>query len=104
MIPQVLLVACEHGHCRRKVFRAKIMKQSGAPVDVVLDAEASDWAYGARIKLTGVNSIGEQLARKLTLSQIHEAFAVRELYVEHSERCEVAMKRKPAARKREGHA
>lgn len=104
MTPQVPLVACEHRRCRRKVFRAKVMKQSGAPIDVILDGAPSTWVDGARVKLTGVNSIGEQLARRLTQSQIHEAFAVRELYVEHSERCEVAMKRKPTARKKEGHA
>lgn len=98
------VVPCEHGRCRRKVFPARIFKARGAPVDVVLDATPSTWAEGARIKLAGVNSMGQQLAEKLTSSQVHRAFAVKEMYVPHEQVCQVAQKRTGAKKKDGTHA
>lgn len=106
MTPRAPIVPCEHGRCRRKVFQARVWKQRGAPEVVVLDAEPVSWADGARIKLlqSGHLPDGVQLVKKLTNRMIHEAFAVPGLYVPHSERCEVALKRKGAAKKGAGHA
>lgn len=106
MIPRAPLRPCANTRCTRQVFDAKIVKDRGAPVDVVLDAQASTWAEGARIKLTTSDHLppGQQHAEKLTGAQIHRAFGVREMYVEHAEVCEADQRRKGAKKKDGTHA
>lgn len=87
--------ACEHHpRCSRPVLDAKIVKDRGAPVDVVLDAEPSTWAEGARIRLLAADHVPHQLAQRLTTAR--GAFAVTALYVEHRERCEAEQRRTKA--------
>jgi hypothetical protein len=86
------------------VFPGRIVKARGAPTDVVLDAEPSTWERGARIKLNGMQVAGFELAEKLTQSQIHKAFAVKEMYVPHAEVCEAAQKKTGAKKKDGTHA
>ena len=99
--PPELLRACSNTRCHRQVFDAKIVKRRGVPVDLVLDAEPSTWDNGARIRLIPSGHVAHQLVDKLTASQIHKAFAARELYVEHREVCE-GEQRKTKAKKADG--
>lgn len=93
---------CAHSRCGRRVFDAQLIKQKGAPVALVLDAEPRAWVDGARYKLkpTGAVTVTVQ---KLTAAQIHQAFGNVLLYVEHAEVCE-AEQRKKKAKKVDGHA
>lgn len=101
--PSVPLRACSNTRCKRRVFDAKIIKRKGVPVDVVIDAEPSTWADGARMKLLPSEHLPHQVVEKLTAAQIHRAFAVRALYVEHREVCQ-AEQHRTRAKKTEGHA
>jgi hypothetical protein len=92
---------CANTRCKRRVFDAKIIPAHGAPLDIVLDAQPLTWPDGARIKLLPSEHSPHQLAQKLTAAQIHQAFAVRELYVLHREVCQ-AEQRKTRAKKADG--
>lgn len=100
----VALRSCDNARCKRKVFDAKIIKAKGVPVDIVVDAAPSTWAAGARIKLLPSGHLPHQLVEKLTATQVHRAFAVRALYVEHKEVCQVAQRRTAAKKGRGVHA
>lgn len=94
---------CEHARCRRRVFDARHIKQRGAPVDLVLDAESRAWIDGARFKVMPTGQ-AVTTVQKLTASTIHKAFGRdTALYVEHREVCE-AEQRKTGAKKKDGHA
>jgi hypothetical protein len=93
---------CEHTRCKRQVFDAKIVKKSGV-ADVVLDAVPKTWEEGARFKLVPSWHVPHQLVEKLTATQIHRAFAVRHLYVEHAEVCETEQRKRKVSKKT-GHA
>lgn len=88
---------CGRGRCKRKLFAVQIMKARGAPVTEEVDAEPSTWTDGARIKLVPSDHLpdGVQLAEKLTAAQAHKAFATRDLWVPHADRC-------PAQKKKTG--
>jgi hypothetical protein len=104
MADQPELRACTNTRCRRKVFDAKIIKTRGVPVDIVVDAAPSTWAEGARIKLLPSEHLPHQLVEKLTAAQIHRAFAVHALYVEHREMCQGAQRRTAAKKRSDTHA
>jgi len=103
--PRAPLRPCANSRCKRLVFDATIVKQRGAPVDVVLDAVPQTWQQGARIRLcqSGHLPAGKQNVEKLTAASAHRAFSSPLLYVEHAEVCE-ADQRKRRAKKTEGHA
>jgi hypothetical protein len=100
------LRACANSRCRRKVFDATLVKDRGAPVDVVLDAQPRTWEQGGRIRLCVSDHLppGRQNAEKLTGASTRRAFAVREFYVEHSELCEAEQRKKGAKKKDGTHA
>jgi hypothetical protein len=104
--PRAPLRPCGNTRCKRQVFDATIVKARGAPVAVVLDAEPSTWANGARIKLIESGHLpgGQQHADKLTAAQIHRAFAVTHLYVEHAEVCQAEQRKKKAKKADGSHA
>lgn len=83
---------CAHGRCGRRVFDAQMIKQRGAPVALVLDAEPRAWVDGARYKVkpTGAATV---TVSKLTAATIHQAFGNVLLYVEHAEVCEAEQRR-----------
>lgn len=97
MTPRSPSVPCGRGRCKRNVHHVKIMKNRGAPVAEEIDARPSTWAEGARIKLLISDHLpdGEQLAEKLTATQIGRAFAVTHLWVPHADVC-------PAQKKKTG--
>lgn len=97
MTPRAPIQPCGRGRCKRSVYTVKIMKARGVPLAEEVDAEPSTWADGARIKLVPSDHLpdGEQLAEKLTATQIHRAFGVRDLFVPHADLC-------PAQKKRTG--
>jgi hypothetical protein len=103
--PRAPLRPCVSSRCTRKVFDAKIVKTRGAPEAIVVDAQPSTWADGARIKLLESSHLpdGQQNVDRLTAAQISRAFAAPHLYVEHAEVCE-AEQRKKKAKKADGHA
>jgi len=104
--PRAPLRPCQYApRCKRQVFDAKILKQRGAPLDIVLDAVPQTWEEGARIRLTNSGHLpeGRQLAEKLTAVSGGRAFSSPGLYVEHHEVCE-AEQRRTRAKKTEGHA
>jgi hypothetical protein len=105
MTPRVPPVPCGRGRCKRTVYHVKIMKNRGAPVGEEIDALASTWADGARIKLIPSDHLpdGEQLAEKLTAAQAHRAFATRDLYVPHADQCPAQKKKTTTAKKNRGH-
>ena len=97
---------CANTRCKRLVFDAQVVKDRGAPLDVVLDAQPRTWADGARVKLVESGHLpdGVQHVKKLTASQVHQAFAVAGLYVEHREVCEAEQRRTKAKKKDGTHA
>ena len=101
--PSVPLRACSNTRCKRQVFDAKIIRKRGVPIDVVIDAEPSTWADGARVKLIPSRHLPHQVVEKLTGAQARQGFGLLALYVEHHEVCE-AEQRRTRAKKTEGHA
>ncbi len=95
MIPRVPPVPCGRGRCKRNVYHVKIVKARGAPVAEEIDEKPSKWLDGARIKLlpSGHLPEGEQLAEKLTATQISRAFAVVHLWVPHADVCSAQKKK-----------
>ena len=96
---------CEHApRCKRAVFDAHIVKNRGAPVALVLDAEPKTWQDGARLLITPTGGEGVTVL-KLTAATIHNAFGsgVR-LFVEHREVCQAEARRTTAKKKGTGHA
>jgi hypothetical protein len=106
MTPRSPITDCGRGRCRRKVFKVKIIKARGVPAEEELDSVPQTWEEGARIKLTMSGHLpdGEQHAEKLTASQIHRAFAVKELYVPHADLCPAQKRKTGTTRKGGGRA
>lgn len=102
MIPRSPKTPCGRGRCKGSVYTVKIMKSRGAPVGEEIDSVPSMWQDGARIKLVPSDHLpdGEQLAEKLTAAQAHRAFATRDLWVPHADRCP-AQKKKTGKTKQE---
>lgn len=106
MTPRAPLTPCGRGRCKRSLFAVTILKARGAPVVEEVDAAPSTWLEGARIKLVPSDHLpeGEQLAEKLTAAQAHKAFATRDLWVPHADRCSAQKKKTGTTRRGMGRA
>lgn len=104
MTPRAPVRPCGRGRCKQSLFVVKIMKNRGAPVAEEVDAAPSTWLEGARIKLIPSDHLpdGEQLAEKLTAAQAHRAFATRDLWVPHADRCPAQKKKTGKSKKDRG--
>lgn len=100
MTPRAPVRPCGRGRCKRHLFTVMIVKARGAPVAEEVDSVPSTWLDGARIKLVPSGHLpdGVQLAEKLTAAQAHRAFATRDLWVPHADRCS-AQKKKTGKKK-----
>jgi hypothetical protein len=93
---------CAHARCTRETFKATIIKQRGAPVEVVLDAQPRTWEEGARYRvLPKLILTGATRVEKLTTATAHRGFGATGLYVEHREVC-MAEQRRTKAKKADG--
>lgn len=96
---------CIHApRCKRQVATVTVVTTKTS-AHLIIDAQPKLWEEGARIKLINSDHLpdGKQLAEKLTASQLHRAFGVKEFFIPHDEVCQVAQKRRTAS-KRSGHA